>query len=46
MPEISRRKRFLRPCLTDNAFTNGVDVNDAITSHQWVVASACGAFPT
>ncbi|MGW0942001.1 peptidase inhibitor family I36 protein [Streptomyces sp. NPDC002623] len=32
--------------LTDNAFTNGVNVNDAITSHQWVVASACGAFLT
>ncbi|MDK1344686.1 peptidase inhibitor family I36 protein [Streptomyces sp. 378] len=32
--------------LTDNRFTNGVNVNDNITSHRWVARSACGAFLT
>ncbi|MFI1357046.1 peptidase inhibitor family I36 protein [Streptomyces sp. NPDC020898] len=32
--------------LTDNTFTNGVNVNDNITSHQWVAGSACGKLVT
>ncbi|MEU3980346.1 peptidase inhibitor family I36 protein [Streptomyces sp. NPDC026672] len=32
--------------LTDNTFSNGVGVNDRITSHQWVTRSACSALLT
>ncbi|MCX4764467.1 peptidase inhibitor family I36 protein [Streptomyces sp. NBC_01275] len=32
--------------LTDNAFSNGVGVNDNITSHQWVSSSACSTLLT
>ncbi|MGW2043924.1 peptidase inhibitor family I36 protein [Streptomyces sp. NPDC001858] len=32
--------------LTDNRFSNGVGVNDAISSHQWVTRSACATLLT
>ncbi|MGW0705312.1 peptidase inhibitor family I36 protein [Streptomyces sp. NPDC002643] len=32
--------------LTDNRFTNGVVVNDNITSHKWVNTPDCGAILT
>jgi hypothetical protein len=32
--------------LTDNRFSDGTVVNDAISAHRWVNGTACGAFLT
>ncbi|WAX78997.1 hypothetical protein [Streptomyces sp. KMM 9044] len=40
------RSEFYADNLTDDYFTSGYVINDAISSHRWVPASYCGRFMT
>ncbi|MET7378425.1 hypothetical protein ABZT08_06300 [Streptomyces sp. NPDC005526] len=41
-----KRSEYYADNLTDNYFTSGYNVNDAISSHRWLPPSSCSTFLT